>query len=120
MNAVDFVVAGDAIRAKATVISALEARKFKVTWPTEWDGVAERGNKVANALAGALAQYFKVGVLVRTAPDGNGVIRLEKSSKGYMGGAVGAHRTTKNFDLLAADLEATFRSAGVLVHVQNT
>ena len=85
---------------------------------SEWDAVAERGNKVANALAGALAQYFKVGVLVRTAPDGNGVIRLDKSSKGYMGGAVGAHRTTKNFDALAADLEATFRAAGVLVHAQ--
>ena len=39
---------------------------------TEWDGTAERGNKIANALAGALAQYFKVGVVVRTAPDGNG------------------------------------------------
>lgn len=120
MNTVDFIVSGDAARAKATAVSALETRKFKLTWQTEWDGTAERGNKVANALAGAFAQYFKVGVLVRTAPDGNGVIRLEKSSKGYMGGAVGAHRTTKNFDLLAADLEATFRAAGVLVHVQQT
>ncbi len=120
MNTVDFIVTGDAARAKATAVAALESRKFKLTWQSEWDGVAERGNKVANALAGAFAQYFKVGVLVRTAPDGNGVIRLEKSSKGYMGGAVGAHRTTKNFDLLAADLEATFRAAGVLVHVQQT
>ena len=51
-------------------------------------------------------------------PGGQGVIRLDKSSKGYMGGAVGAHRTTKNFDALAADLEATFRAAGVLVQAQ--
>jgi hypothetical protein len=118
MNSADFVVAGDAARAKATVVQALESRKFRLSWDTEWDGTAERGNKIANALAGALAQYFKIGVSVRTAPDGNGVIRIEKSSKGYMGGAVGAHRTTKNFDSLAADLEATFRAAGVLVHVQ--
>ncbi len=118
MNAVEFTVAGDAGRAKATVIEALESRKFKLTWSSESDAVAERGNKVANALVGALVQYFKVGLVVRTGPDDNGLIRLEKSSKGYMGGAVGAHRTTKNFDALAADLESTFRAAGVLTHAQ--
>ncbi len=117
MDAVEFTVRGDAARAKATVVDALQARKFRFTWTGEWDGIAERGNKVANALLGALAQYFKVGVLIRTAPDGNGIIRLEKSSKGYMGGAVGAHRTTKNFDTLQTDLQATFHAAGVLVNV---
>ena len=118
MDAIEFVVAGDANRAKATVIEALETRKFKLTWSTDWDAIAERGNKIANALAGAFAQYFKVGLIVRTGPGGQGVIRHDKSSKGYMGGAVGAHRTTKNFDALAADLEATFRAAGVLVQAQ--
>ncbi len=120
MNTVDFIVAGDATRAKLTVVQALEMRKFRLKWASEWDAVAERGNKVANVLAGALAQYFKVEVLVRSAPDGNGIIRLVKSSKGYMGGAIGAHRTTKNFDALAAELEAAFRAAGVLVHMQTT
>lgn len=118
MDAVDFIVMGDAGRAKATVVDALQSRKFRLTWASEWDGIAERGNKVANALAGAFAQYFKVGVLIRTAPDGNGVIRLEKSSKGYMGGVAGAIRTSKNFDSLAGELEAAFRAAGVLVHMQ--
>jgi hypothetical protein len=118
MNAIEFFVTGDANRAKVTVVEALQARKFTLTWSTDWDAVAERGNKVANALAGAFAQYFKVGVSVRTGPDGHGVVRLDKSSKGYMGGAVGASRTTKNFDALAADLEATFRGAGVLVQAQ--
>lgn len=120
MNTVDFIVAGDATRAKLTVVQALESRKFKLTWTTEWDAVAERGNKVANALAGALAQYFKVEVLVRSAPDGDGVIRIVKSSKGYMGGAIGASRTSKNFDSLAGELEASFRAAGVLVQMQST
>lgn len=118
MDAVDFIVVGDAGRAKATVVDALQSRKFRLTWASEWDGIAERGNKIANVLAGAFAQYFKVGVIVRTAPDGNGVIRLEKSSKGYMGGVAGAIRTTKNFDSLAAELETAFRAAGVLVHMQ--
>lgn len=118
MNSVDFFVHGDAARAKATVIQALEARKFRITWAGEWDGVAERGNKIANALAGAFAQYFKVELNVRAAPDGTGVIHIEKASKGYMGGAVGARRTTKNFESLAGELEATFRAAGVLAGVQ--
>ncbi len=118
MNAAEFVVLGDAARAKATVADALQSRKFRITWTSEWDAVAERGNKVANALLGAFAQYFKVELTVRSAPDGNGVIRIDKSSKGYMGGAAGAYRTTKNFDGLAADLQGTFQAAGVLLHMQ--
>lgn len=118
MNAVEFVVAGDANRAKATVIEALESRKFRLTWLSDWDAYGERGNKIANAFAGAFAQYFKFDFIVRSGAAGQSVIRLDKSSKGYMGGAVGAHRTTKNFDALAADLEATFRAAGVLVQAQ--
>lgn len=109
---------GDAARAKATVAEALQARKFRVAWPTECDAVAERGNKIANVLFGAFAQYFKVSVVVRSDSDGRGVIQLEKSSKGYMGGAAGAYRTSKNFDALAAELETAFRAAGVLVSAQ--
>ena len=118
VSAVEFFVTGDANRAKATVIEALESRKFRLTWSSDWDAVAERGNKVANVLAGAFAQYFKFTLMVRSGAEEQSVIRLDKAAKGYMGGAVGAHRTTKNFDALAADLEATFLAAGVLVHTQ--
>ena len=120
MDIAEFTVVGDAARAKATVVDALQARKFKLTWDGEWDAVAERGSKLANALAGALAQYFKVTVLIRTAPDGHGLIRVEKSSKGYMGGVGGAVRTNRNFDGLVNDLQSTFGAAGVLVNVQTT
>ena len=118
MKSIEFSVSGDASKAKATVTDALVSRKFRLKWSTDWEAIAERGNKVANMLAGALAQYFKVNVNVRSGSEGNSVIRLDKTSKGYMGGALGAHRTTKNFDALAADLEATFQAAGVLVNVQ--
>ncbi|MEZ5271148.1 MAG: hypothetical protein R2694_02400 [Ilumatobacteraceae bacterium] len=66
MEAVEFFVAGDANRAKATVVEALQNRKFRLTWNGDWDAVAERGNKVANVLAGAFAQYFKIGVVIRS------------------------------------------------------
>ena len=114
MKLVEFHIDGDAARAKATVVQALEARKFRLTWNGEWAAVAERGNKVLNVFLGAMAQYFKVGVAVLTAPEGHGVIQLEKSSSGWMGGAIGASRTTKNFDSLKAELEQTFGQAGVL------
>lgn len=117
MDAVEFVVTGDANRAKATVIEALESRKFTLTWASDWDAVAQRGNKVAYALVGAFAQYLNFVVRIRTGVVGEGIIRLEKATKGYMGGALGAHRTTKNFDSLAADLERTFQAAGVLTQV---
>ena len=33
-------------------------------WADEWSGTAEKGNKWLNLVAGALAQYFKVGVRI--------------------------------------------------------
>lgn len=118
MDVVEFFLVGDPQRAKSTVAEALESRKFRLKWAGEWDAVAERGNMVANVLLGALAQYFKVGVSVRSAESGTSVVRIEKSSRGWMGGAIGAHRTTKNFEALRGELDATFRAAGVLVREQ--
>lgn len=118
MNAVEYDLTGDPQRAKATAIQALESRKFKVTWAGEWDAVAERGNKVANVVLGALAQYFKVGVTVRSGAAGVSVVRIDKSSSGWMGGWIGASRTKKNFESLHAELEGSFRAAGVLAGVR--
>ena len=113
---VTFTVVGDAARARATVAAALEARKFRVNWSDDWNAVAERGNKVANALAGAAAQYMKVLVSLQQGEDsGHTVIRVEKGSSGAMGGAIGVSRTTKNLLTLRDQLSETFRGAGVLV-----
>jgi hypothetical protein len=113
---VTFTVVGDATRARATVAGALEARKFRVNWSDDWNAVAERGNKVANALAGAAAQYMKVLVSLQQGDDpGHTVIRVEKGSSGAMGGAIGVSRTTKNLLTLRDQLTETFQAAGVLV-----
>jgi hypothetical protein len=110
----DFLVVGDPVRARATIEEALVARKFKVAWSDDWNAVAERGSKVANALAGAFAQYFKVGVHLMSAEPGETTVRIERQSSGMMGGAIGASRTTKNLTALRTDLETTFSAAGVL------
>lgn len=111
---VEFALQGDPARAKATVIQALESRKFRLTWTDDWTGVAERGNNVANALFGAFAQYFKIDLSVRSAQDGTSIVRVDKTSKGMMGGAAGVVRTNKNMASLREELEATFSAAGVL------
>ena len=111
----DFTLQGDPAHAKGTVEQALVGRKFRLTWHDDWTATAERGNKVANALAGAAAQYFKVGVAIRSADDGNSILRVERQSTGWMGGAIGASRTTKNLEQLRSELEASFGAAGVLV-----
>lgn len=117
MKQVDFHIEGDAARAKATVAQALESRKFRLDWGSEWAATAVRGNKIANVFLGAAAQYFEFGLAVMTAPEGHAVVRIEKKSSGWMGGAIGARRTTKNFEGLKVELEQTFAQAGVLQQV---
>ncbi len=111
-------VVGDSARAKATAEQALVDRQFRVNWTDDWSAIAERGNKVANALAGAMAQYMKVMVSLHTGGEpGHIVIRLQKGSSGAMGGAIGVSRTTKNLSALRDQLAETFQAAGVLVGV---
>jgi hypothetical protein len=111
----EFTLQGDPTRVRATIQQALETRKFRVTWQDDWSAMAERGNKVANVVAGAAAQYFKVGVVIRSGAEGTTLLRVERQSSGWMGGAIGAARTTKNLQTLQGELEATFATAGVLL-----
>ena len=114
---VDFKVTGDPTMARATAERALADRKFKITWTDDWSGVAERGNKVANLIVGALAQYFKVGLSLMSTGPTQTIVRVERLSSGWAGGAIGASRTTRNFSNLKSELEATFAQAGVLIDV---
>jgi hypothetical protein len=114
---VDFALTGDPAAARDAAAQALGARKFEVAWTDEWTGLAERGSKVKNALLGAAAQYFKVGLRVMTGDAGGSVLRLERLSSGWMGGAIGAARTTNNMKKLRDELTQVFQGDGVLVGV---
>ena len=111
----DFTLQGDPARVRATAQSALESRQFRLEWHDDWTATAERGSKVGNAIGGAFAQYFKVGVAIRSADEGHSVLRVEKQSSGAMGGLWGMSKTNKNLTALSEELEATFGAAGVLV-----
>jgi len=117
-KSVSFTVVGDAVRARGTAGQALVARRFRVNWADDGNAVAERGNKVASALAGAAARYRKVPVsLHRGDEPGHTVIRLETGPSGAMGRATGVSRTTKNLLSLRDESAGSFRAAGVLVSV---
>ncbi|MGO8875204.1 MAG: hypothetical protein ACLQNG_05485 [Acidimicrobiales bacterium] len=111
---VDFLVTGDPVAARATAERALVERQFKLSWQDEWTATAERGSKAMNVVAGALAQYFKVGVRLFATSPAETTVRIERQSSGWTGGAIGAARTTKNLASLRSELEATFGAAGVL------
>lgn len=117
MRTVDITVTGDPASARAAAVQALEARKFRITWEHEWSGTAERGSKVLNVVAGALAQYFKVGLKIFSGTPGEVVVRFERQSSGWMGGGIGEMRTNRNMDRLRDEVAAAFREQGILVGV---
>jgi hypothetical protein len=116
MKYVDVAVRLDAPAARDRAAQELEARKFKVKWEDDWYAVAERGNKWLNAVAGALAQYFKVGIRVMGADEVT-VVRFEKLSSGWLGGAIGAMRVEKQMKALRDDFASAFDSVGLLAGV---
>jgi hypothetical protein len=113
----DFALLGDAAAAQQTATAALTHHKFKLTWADPYTATAERGSKVANALLGALAQYFKVGVRIAPGQPGYIVLRLERQSSGWMGGVIGAARTTKNMEKLRDGVTQYLTAQGVFAGV---
>lgn len=70
---------------------------------------------MGNALAGALAQYYKIGLFVMTADAGQSVIRVQQLSSGAMGGLIGMARTKKAFAALRSEVAKALTEAGILV-----
>jgi hypothetical protein len=119
MAAVEFTITGDPARARQTAVGALSARQFTLAWTDEWTASAERGSRTKNVLLGAFAQYFKVGVAVRSLDDDHSVVRVESLTSGWMGGLWGANKTKSNLRELRTELGTAFESAGVLVDVRD-
>ena len=111
---IDFLVTGDPAAARATAEQALLARNFRVVWHDDWTATAERGSQLANALLGAFAQYFRVGVRLMSSDPGETTVRVEQQTIGMLGGAIGMSRVRKNMATLRTELEAAFQAAGVL------
>jgi len=111
----DFVLATDTETARTVVEQALLGRGFRVVWLDGTTADAERGSKLANAVAGDFATYMKVGVRVHETDAGRAAFRLEKLSTGRIGGGVGGTRTKRNFRSLCNQLVQAFKEEVVLI-----
>lgn len=115
-----FTMATDLAGAQQSATTALEHHKFTLTWADPFNATAERGNKFANMILGALAQYFKIGVRIGPGDGGYTLLCLDRQSSGWMGGAVGARRTQKNMEALRDGLTEWLGQQNLLVSVSET
>ncbi|KYK38678.1 MAG: zinc ribbon domain-containing protein [Theionarchaea archaeon] len=83
---------------KRIVQQIFEQNGFKVEWKELYSGKAARGSKGMNIAFGAFAQHYAIDFQIIPSSDETTAIRLIKSSSGWWGGAVGAHKTEKQYE----------------------
>jgi hypothetical protein len=113
MEFTDIFVAGASGNVKQAVQHAFEFNKFAVQWQSEFSGKASKGSKGANIALGAFAQYYEIDFQIMTAPDNSTVLRLVKSTSGWAGGAIGAHKVKKQYAEIVDGLSNYFQSQGL-------
>lgn len=101
--------------AREIVLHTLSTHDFTLVANGSWQGIATRGNKVANVVGGALAQYFEIGWSVFSGEIQGSVVRLEQGNAGYAGGLIGMSRTKSKFREVAAAVEQAIRFQEVAV-----
>lgn len=114
MQAVEFLIHGDPALARNTAAEILNERGFAVNWVSEWSAEAIRGSTAGNLLLGALAQKFVVGLSVTSVGNGQSMIRFDRQNSGWMGGAVGAVRVTRNMKALREQFRDAMSARGML------
>ncbi len=77
-----------------------------------------KGSTAGNVLLGALAQKFVVGLSVTSVGDGQSMIRFDRQNSGWMGGAVGAVRVTRNMKSLRDQFRDAMSARGMLAGVR--
>jgi hypothetical protein len=118
VQSVEFLVNGDPALARNTAAEILGQRGFKLTWTSDWSATAVRGSTTGNVLLGGFAQKFEVGLSVSSVGNGQTVIRFERQNRGWMGGAVGAVRVTRNMNELRDQFRDAMTSRGMLAGIQ--
>ena len=118
MQAVEFLIHGDPGIARNAAVEILAERGFTVSWATEWSAEATRGSTAGNLLLGALAQKFVVGLSVTSVGNGQSMIRFDRQNSGWMGGAVGAIRVTRNMKALRDEFRDAMSARGMLAGVR--
>lgn len=112
----DLVLAGEASIHRHALVQLLAGRGWVMTWdPSGWGGIATRGNKVANVLFGAFAQYHELRFGFVTNPDGTTGLTVFRTGDGCMGGLYGMYKVKKSFKETSAIVEQHYVATGTLL-----
>jgi hypothetical protein len=110
---VRLVVAGHADPLRQLVHHVLERAGWKMWWdPTGWAGMATKGDKTANFLLGAFAQYHELRFAFQALPDGTTALMLYRTGSGCMGGLIGVYQVRKSFRLASGELHQAIATFG--------
>ncbi|MFT6395862.1 MAG: hypothetical protein ACJAYU_000604 [Bradymonadia bacterium] len=112
----DLVLAGTADTHRTALMELLASQGWAMKWdPAGWGGIATRGNRVANVLFGAFAQYHELRFGFVTNPDGTTGLTVFRTGDGCMGGIYGMYKVKKSFKETSAIVEQHYVSTGALL-----
>lgn len=120
VQSVEFLINGDPSLARNAAAEILAQRGFTLSWASDWNATAVKGSTTGNFLLGGFAQKFEVGLSVTSVGNGQSVIRFDRKNRGWMGGAVGAVRVTRNMNELRDQFRDAMSTRGMLAGVQET
>ena len=120
VQSVEFLINGDPSLARNAAAEILAQRGFTLSWASDWNATAVKGSTTGNVLLGGFAQKFEVGLSVTSVGNGQSVIRFDRKNRGWMGGAVGAVRVTRNMNELRDQFRDAMSTRGMLAGVQET
>ncbi len=100
----------DIVSARETIMQVFQQNGFYVEWLGEHAGKAKKGSTAMNFLFGAIAQAYEIYFQIYNAPDQALILRVIKSSSGWMGGFWGYSKTKAEYTKIVAMLSNNFYS----------
>ncbi|MBM4250316.1 MAG: hypothetical protein FJ149_13050 [Euryarchaeota archaeon] len=109
----DLYIIGTVPDAQMALAQAFQANGFTVQWMDPYRGKATRGSKGMNVAFGAMAQYYEQDFQIMVAPDQSIIVRLVKSTTGWMGGAIGAMSVQDKYNEVVRPITCFFQQRGI-------
>jgi len=113
MDYTDIFVTGAIQDIQVAIQHIFQQNGFTIEWKDQQAGKAKRGSKGMNVALGAFAPYYEIGFQIYQASDGSIGVRLLKSSGGWTGGAIGAHRVGRQYEEIVDLISNYFYQQGV-------
>jgi hypothetical protein len=112
----DLVLAGEAGQHRDLLRQLLTSQGWVVQWDAGgWSGRATKGNKTANFIFGAFAQFHELRFNFVTVQDHSTGLTVFRSGDGCMGGLYGMYKVKRSFKETSALVEGHFAASGKLL-----